>query len=282
VSSTVSNYISKIDQTYPIAGQDNDSQGFRDNFKNIYQALYYTEKDVTELKISNVSKLSETNDFSRNTILRANFQDCSQQILDNTDNKAGDVIVDYSQGSYQKFILDGGTHVFTVDNWPGELKSGSLTLVISTATTATTYVDFGGYVTNLSATALPFEIVNSPLIVELWSNGTVLNDYYVKQISNQEQASLLSTGFQQFSGGMTVQWGTFDITFASSGTTSTSVSFAKPFTNNAVSVTGSAQSSTPSTTPAPSITNLTSASFTAWGSANSASTVTYYYTAIGF
>ena len=49
MSSTVSNYINKIDQAYPIAGQDNDSQGFRDNFKNIYQALYYTDQDITLL-----------------------------------------------------------------------------------------------------------------------------------------------------------------------------------------------------------------------------------------
>ena len=28
-----------IDTAYPVAGQDNDSQGFRDNFSNIKQAL---------------------------------------------------------------------------------------------------------------------------------------------------------------------------------------------------------------------------------------------------
>ena len=31
--------INAIDQTYPVAGQDNDSQGFRDNFSNIKTSL---------------------------------------------------------------------------------------------------------------------------------------------------------------------------------------------------------------------------------------------------
>jgi hypothetical protein len=282
VSSTVSNYINKIDQAYPIAGQDNDSQGFRDNFKNIYQALYYADQDITQLKNSNVSKLSETNDFSRNTILRANFQNCSQQVLDNTDSSIGNILVDYSVGGYQKFVLDSGEHIVNVDNWPGELKSGSLTLSFSTGTTATTYVDFGGYVTNLGSGPLPVQIVNSPVVFEVWSDGDSINSYYVKQISSQEQTELAASGYQKFDSGLTLQWGNFNITFASSGTTSTSVMFPRAFDTAAGNVTVTAVASTPSTVIAPSVTNLTTGSFRAWAAAASVSTVTYYYSAIGF
>lgn len=282
MSSTVSNYISKIDQSYPIAGQDNDSQGFRDNFKNIYQALYYADEDLTQLKTSNVSKLSETNDFSRNTILRANFQDCSQQILNNTDVVIGDIIVDYSQGSYQTFVLESGEHTVNIDNWPGELKSGSLTLVFSTSTESATYVDFGGYVTNVGSTALPIEIVNSPAMFEVWSDGAAINSYYVKQISNQEETELAAVGYQKFDSGLTMQWGNFNITFASSGTTSTTVTFTKPFAAAAGNVTLTANTSTPQSNPAPSFTELTTSSFRAWAYSSVASTVTYYYSAIGF
>jgi hypothetical protein len=282
VSTTVSNYISKIDQAYPIAGQDNDSQGFRDNFKNIYQALYYVDEDLTQLKNSNVSKLSETNDFSRNTILRANFQDCSTQILDNTDTVTGDVIVDYSQGSYQTFVLDSGEHTVNIDNWPGELKSGSITLVFSTSTTATTYVDFGGYVTNVGSTPLPVEIVNSPAIFELWSDGAAINSYYVRQISNQEETELAASGYQKFDSGLTMQWGNFNITFASTGTTSTTVTFTRPFGTAVGNVTLTANTSTPQTVIAPSFTNLTTSSFVAWAYSSVISTVTYHYSALGF
>lgn len=282
MASTVSNYINKIDQAYPIAGQDNDSQGFRDNFKNIHQALYYADQDITQLKNTNVSRLSETNDFSRNTILRANFQNCSQQVLDNTDSSIGNIIVDYGLGGYQKFVLDSGEHIVNVDNWPGELKSGSLTLVFSTATTATTYVDFGGYVTNLGSSPLPIEIIHSPVVFEVWSDGDSINSYYVKQISTQEQTQLAATGYQKFESGLTMQWGNFNITFASSGTTSTTVTFTKPFATAAGNVTLTANTSTPQSNPAPSFTELTTSSFRAWAYSTVASTVTYYYSAIGF
>ena len=33
-----------IDTTYPVAGQDNDSQGFRDNFTNIRSNFEFAEK----------------------------------------------------------------------------------------------------------------------------------------------------------------------------------------------------------------------------------------------
>ena len=39
-----------IDATYPIAGQDNDSQGFRDNFTNIKTNFQYAEDEITDLQ----------------------------------------------------------------------------------------------------------------------------------------------------------------------------------------------------------------------------------------
>ena len=41
---------SNIDITYPIAGQDNDSQGFRDNFKNIQTGLDTARSEITILQ----------------------------------------------------------------------------------------------------------------------------------------------------------------------------------------------------------------------------------------
>ena len=39
-----------IDATYPIAGQDNDSQGFRDNFTNIRNNFTYAESEISDLQ----------------------------------------------------------------------------------------------------------------------------------------------------------------------------------------------------------------------------------------
>lgn len=41
---------SNIDTTYPIAGQDNDTQGFRDNYTNIKQNFAVAASEITALQ----------------------------------------------------------------------------------------------------------------------------------------------------------------------------------------------------------------------------------------
>jgi hypothetical protein len=41
---------SNIDVTYPVAGQDNDSQGFRDNFTNISSNFSVAATEITQLQ----------------------------------------------------------------------------------------------------------------------------------------------------------------------------------------------------------------------------------------
>jgi len=55
--------IALIDQTYPVAGQDNDSQGFRDNFNNVKDSLSLASADIVELQSKAVLKSAiSTND----------------------------------------------------------------------------------------------------------------------------------------------------------------------------------------------------------------------------
>jgi hypothetical protein len=48
-----------IDDTYPIAGQDNDSQGFRTNFYNIKESLRIAQEEVTTLQTNLVAAVSD-------------------------------------------------------------------------------------------------------------------------------------------------------------------------------------------------------------------------------
>lgn len=52
--------VSGIDTNYPIAGRDNDSQGFRDNFAAIKSAIEVAASEIDELQAGTV-KLSATN-----------------------------------------------------------------------------------------------------------------------------------------------------------------------------------------------------------------------------
>ena len=62
-----------IDETYPIAGQDNDTQGFRDNFNYIKTAITTTGTEITALQNKtaglNVSSIADGGNFKK--IVRA-------------------------------------------------------------------------------------------------------------------------------------------------------------------------------------------------------------------
>ena len=45
-----------IDGTYPIAGQDNDSQGFRDNFTNIKTNFTNAKAEIEDLQTKGIFK----------------------------------------------------------------------------------------------------------------------------------------------------------------------------------------------------------------------------------
>ena len=61
-----------IDEAFPVAGQDNDSQGFRDNFSIIKNSLATARAEVTSLE-ELTAKKDRDNDFNNNEIQRAKF-----------------------------------------------------------------------------------------------------------------------------------------------------------------------------------------------------------------
>ena len=67
MSSTVTNFSNQINVNFPVAGEDNDSQGFRSNFSRIQNAFTSAAKELTELQTNSVS-LDAQNDFSNNVI----------------------------------------------------------------------------------------------------------------------------------------------------------------------------------------------------------------------
>ena len=53
MTSTLTNYSNNIDISFPLPGQDNDSQGFRTNFTSIKNALQVASVEITDLQLSN-------------------------------------------------------------------------------------------------------------------------------------------------------------------------------------------------------------------------------------
>lgn len=118
-----------IDGTYPVAGQDNDSQGFRDNFTNIRNNFSYAESEVSDLqaKALTTSALiggTLTNNMSYNQIQYAQLFSPSYT-FNNQGSLAGAVLIDYSQGSVQQ-VTPIGSITLSFANWPTSGQYGSV------------------------------------------------------------------------------------------------------------------------------------------------------------
>jgi hypothetical protein len=55
MSSTITNYTSNINTAFPVPGADNDTQGFRDNFGAIQNALDVAAAEISDLQIINTA-----------------------------------------------------------------------------------------------------------------------------------------------------------------------------------------------------------------------------------
>ena len=66
-----------INSDFPIAGQDNDSQGFRDNFTTIKANFVAAKTEIESIQTNGAVKNADNN-FLGNTINSANFQNTTE------------------------------------------------------------------------------------------------------------------------------------------------------------------------------------------------------------
>ena len=69
-----------INDTFPVAGVDNDTQGFRDNFNIIKTGLATAASEITTLQ-DNTAKTNVTTSFNNNTIENVNLLASSKETV---------------------------------------------------------------------------------------------------------------------------------------------------------------------------------------------------------
>ena len=111
-----------IDGTYPVAGQDNSSQGFRDNFTNIKNNFESAYDEITDLqnKVILKSPLNNgtfDNNMQGNIITNAKTQGF-RDLRFNRNSVSGSINVDFNTGSYQTLNLVGNTTISQFANFP--------------------------------------------------------------------------------------------------------------------------------------------------------------------
>lgn len=132
-----------IDGTYPVAGQDNDSQGFRDNFTNTRNNFAFVKSELEDLQSKAVLKaaLNNTtlnNDLSTSGTTLNNVQlTAFSQTYYNNGSLSGSQTINYTQGNFQR-ITTGGSLTLGFSNWPTTGVMGRLILWVNVTSTAYT------------------------------------------------------------------------------------------------------------------------------------------------
>lgn len=104
-----------VNSDYPIAGVDNDSQGFRDNFSTIKTNFVAAKAEIETLQTT-TAKLNVANNFLGNTVSGANLENVTETayVASTTVNTSQNINVD--SGGYQEFKA-GADITFTLSNW---------------------------------------------------------------------------------------------------------------------------------------------------------------------
>ena len=187
-----SNIISgTIDGAYPVAGVDNDTQGFRDNFTIIKTGLATAASEVTALQ-ANTAKLNVSNDFNGTDITDANFSLNTEKY-----HNIGTVItgqnISFLNGSYQSATINlsegSSTINFALADWPDRDHVAKITLQLKgndTAKTVTFTVGGGGTIkynrsgNNPFPATLTIDSSTDPVVIDFWTynQGTTVYAEY--------------------------------------------------------------------------------------------------------
>ena len=171
-----------INENFPVAGQDNDTQVFRDNFNQIKTNFLEAKNEIEDIG-SNSARTDGDNNFNGNLILNASLQTVSFRKLD-----YGDPIVSGSQEisfvqSLYHIIKFGAGCALEFSEFPTEAvdqlgigKVGKVTLELYgdgtartltfTATGTTVFKKSSNFPETLTVTSAA-----DPIIIEVWQHS---------------------------------------------------------------------------------------------------------------
>jgi hypothetical protein len=130
-----------IDGSYPVAGQDNNSQGFRDNFTNIKTNFTAAANEITDLQNNVVLKSALTgttldNDMGGSLLYNATIQDFGASVVA-LGSVSGSQTINYAAGHYQTLSTSGSVSL-TFSNFPVVGTQGWVIVRVTVTSTAHT------------------------------------------------------------------------------------------------------------------------------------------------
>ena len=174
-----------INENFPVAGQDNDTQVFRDNFDTIKTNFSAAKTEITDLQ-DNAARTDEDNDFLYNVVGSLTLQDAYLRKKDyGAAIVAGTQDISFKQAMYH-VVKFGANTSLSFSEFPtaavditglgqvgkatlelyGDGTSRTITFVTSGGTVLKKSPGFPGSVTVTSAT--------NPVIIEVWQHSATV------------------------------------------------------------------------------------------------------------
>ena len=128
-----------IDGAYPVAGQDNNSQGFRDNFTNTSTNFQYAADEITDLQNNVILKsalvgTTLNNNMQGSVLSNAQLQQMSETVVA-LGTVSGTVTVNYALGSYQTLTTNGAVSL-AFSNFSAAGTASSVVVQVTVASVA--------------------------------------------------------------------------------------------------------------------------------------------------
>ena len=125
-----------IDGAYPVAGQDNNSQGFRDNFTNTGTNFQFAANEITDLQAKAVLKAALVgttldNNMGGSVLSNAQLQDMSETVVP-LGTVSGTTTINYALGSYQTLTTNGAVSL-AFSNFPAVGAAGTVRVQVTVA-----------------------------------------------------------------------------------------------------------------------------------------------------
>jgi hypothetical protein len=174
-----------INENFPVAGQDNDTQVFRDNFDTIKTNFSAAKTEITDLQ-DNAARKDEDNDFLYNVVGSVTLQDAYLRKKDyGAAIVAGTQDISFKQAMYH-VVKFGANTSLSFSEFPtgavdvtglGQIGKATLELYGDGTTRTITFITSGGTVIKKSS-GFPGSVTvtsaTNPVIIEVWQHSATV------------------------------------------------------------------------------------------------------------
>ena len=174
-----------INENFPVAGQDNDTQVFRDNFDTIKTNFSAAKSEITDLQ-DNAARKDEDNDFLYNVVGSLTLQDAYLRKKDyGAAIIAGTQDISFKQAMYH-IVRFGANTSLSFSEFPtgavdvtglGQIGKATLELYGDGTARTITFITSGGAVIKKSP-GFPVSVTvtsaTDPVIIEVWRHSATV------------------------------------------------------------------------------------------------------------